>query len=268
MLKELFEKVVDESRKAVSVDQSLKIVPLPGRSDYMIAERTEHGIEVTREKPDIPYRNHKLDSVAEIRGAIEAFKSDDDADLRVWVGSEAVTVILDDMGVRKNRLICPLAYTDEFAQLHGLRSQTFPQKALVRLLQVDLAAAATESSEELRQACKVLNNKVVTTSRGVQERSRVSLGRDLEAEIVSDSGSIPDRITFAVEVFNDPALRKRYTVEVTVEQDPTDMAFMLLPKVRDLVNAEMEERQRIREILDPEVLGCPVLLGSPEPFSS
>lgn len=258
MLKELYDAVIAQAHKSMTAAGRVGILELPGCREKRVIDA---GGRLEAYMPDFPRRNHVLHSVAEIGPLRELFA---DGRIVVWVGREAVTVILNDQDYRDDRVVCPFEYTDEFALLSGLREQEFGQKALIRLLRCDLAAAATESSQQLLQVVKVISTKVLATGHGnFAEKNRSSMGKDIEAEVVSDRGDIPDLVRFRTRVFKDPALLREYEFTCQVEIEPQTQTFMLLPNMREIEQAEFEQRQRVRELLAETQMQ--VFLGEPSP---
>ncbi len=263
MLKELLTGITDLAQKAAKVDRHIHITKLDGKKEYLLTMQ-DGGGKVTHEArlPDHPPRRHALHSVSEIGGMVEHFHNENPETLIVaWIGREQVTIVIDDDGFRENKIVCPQTYTPEFSLLTEMREQEYTQKELVRLLRVDMATAETESSAELLRVARVINTKVFQTGHGVIEKTRASLGKDIEAEVRSDAGDIPDEVKFRINVYDDPALQTIYSVTCRVEIDPQAGTFFLLPVAKELQLFEQQEKQRIRELLQD--VNCPVFLGEP-----
>lgn len=267
MLKDLFESIVSFANKAnatKSIKDTVQFTEVPGDQQYIVTTvDDEMGITHEWRDKESPWRNHSLESVGDIQKLVEAMQLRvEDADPVVWIGQGRVTIILDDKGIRRHRVRCEQHYTEEFSLLSKLREKEFSQRDLLRLLRVDLASAATESSEVLRKAAKVINSRVLSTTHGTVVKNRESMGREIDSEVISADGDIPDTVQFRCEVFDDPAFRKIYTFTVRVELDPKEVTFHLLPLVRELRDAENEQRQHIQSLLSS--LTCPVFLGEPD----
>lgn len=146
----------------------------------------------------------------------------------VWYDHQAVTLVLDDAGHRVETATLSLEESDVFKVIRSLREQKrwLEQKPFIRLLRIDLARTLDPVMllDKVRRV--KFDNGVATT--GEITRNRESLGREITSKVEA-GGEIPEEVTLSVPVYKTQGETDRYPLRCTVEVDPAQGAFQLLP---------------------------------------
>lgn len=183
-----------------------------------------------------PPRDHHAGSLSEVVALANRFAGSPSARPVVWYDAAAVVLVIDDAtgegldGHRVEKATLRLEPSDVFSRLVALRERPreawFDQKAFIRLLRIELAGALPPVAL-LNTVRKVrFENGVTTTS---EKRSqRESLGREITSQVSADA-ELPEEVTLNVPVYKTPGESERYPLRCTVEVEPGDGTFRLLP---------------------------------------
>lgn len=264
MLEEALRTLQDTAVNAAGLDKKVYVFQVPGekRKQRRLLQ-TIKGIDEQVISMDPPDRSASLHSVDQILPFLEFAQERYQYQPTVWVGTESIIVVCDDRigSHRADKAICGLSYTPEWRLLRQLHTQDFTQKQLVKLLRMELSAAATAESQELLRVARSINSKVFQVTNSASGRQSESIGKSIDAEMQSDAGDFPEVIAFSTNVYDDSALQQRYTVAVDVTLNPQESTVTLTPRVAQMREFEVAEREKIKSLLDG--LNCPVFLGTP-----
>lgn len=199
-----------------------------------------------------PDRRHVLASVAQVPTFVEFATEKLNGRPSVWYDASGVRVVVvdDAPSHRADFAAVDFDHDQTFVRLSNLAGTWFPQKAFVRLLRVDLADAATESSLNLLKVSRVIGFSESTGSHGTVELGRQSLGKDIESQIRSEVGDFPDSVTLNVRIFDDPFLTRRFEITCAVDVNPREGTFNLAPLPGQLSEAVDEQVRLIGVYLD------------------
>jgi len=146
----------------------------------------------------------------------------------VWFNHQKVWIVIDDDAHRIETVELKLPPSDVFDRLDeiGDKKPKFDQKQFIRLLRVELAGTLDPVLllEKVRRL--KFENGVRTESTIV--RAQESLGRNIVSKVESD-GEIPEEVTLQVPVFKSPGPVDRHPLRCSVEVDPAEGTFRLLP---------------------------------------
>ena len=239
-LKEGLDRLVDLATKAGAVQRIDSGNPRQLR--YLAA-----GSEIVIDTEPAP-RQHKPAMVAEIIALASRFATAADAPV-VWYDQTAVCLVIDDDGNRLETATLTLETSDVFAVMERLRAKPaeawFDQKSFVRLLRIDLAGTLPPVTL-LNPVCKVRFENGEKVSGEVRSQ-RESLGREIISKVEADT-ELPEEVTLTAPVYKTAGERDSYPVRCSVEVDPMQGKFRLLPlpdeleRVRDLAVAYIGER--------------------------
>jgi hypothetical protein len=243
VLKEMIDALGDLTRKAAAP------VPVPILDPRKVSF-VVNGMQVTQDVPPTP-RDHKAGSLDEIIALANRF-GEGATDLGegqpvVWYDEEKVVLVIDDSGHRVERATLTLDTSDVFACLCRLSKarEWMDQKPFVRLLKLDLAGKV--EPPYLIDRARKLKFEATSSSTGVVQRDRESLGRNITSEVTSD-GDIPEEVLVNAPVFKTAGERDPYPVACAVETDPAMGKLRLVPlpdeveRVRQLAVASIGGR--------------------------
>lgn len=176
-------------------------------------------------------RKHTVGQITDLIELANRFGSMEDPTPRpvVWYDESAVVLVIDDDGHRLETVTFPLVTSDVFDRLRAIArgKEKFEQKAFVRLLRIDLAGTLDPVMllEKVRRV--KFENGVQTV--GSVAKQRESFGRSITSEVSTDGGDLPDEVTLSVPVYKTMGQREAYPLRCSVEVDPGEGTFRLLP---------------------------------------
>ena len=263
MIREAMELFKDQVAGAAGAKGKVELLDVPGDPrHYMIV--SADGTHTIAEKSPPP-RVHSLDTIDAVIEYVTWAETNLTGDPTVWFDGETIRVILDDAddSQRINRVSCELAYTPTWKKIDWLGEQWLAQKAFVRLLRITLADAATESSQQLLRVARVLAFSNSSAGHGKVEHGRQSLGLDIEEEVKSEAGEIPDEITLNVRIFDDPRTTRRFEIRLAVDINAREGTFNLCPVPGSVEEALEDQVNTIGGWLDHELPDVAVFRGTP-----
>lgn len=210
------------------------------------------------------FRYYSLGSVGEIAGFSEHVKNVLAAAPVLWIADNQVTITLHDSdseGERwGDRAVVPLEFTDQFKLL-----QTTPppksQKDFVKMLRQQYLMALGELATTLLPALKQITFKNNQAGRANVDRGRESMGLEVEQEVISSLGGIPDFIDLSVSVYKDPLLSLEQTIRCDLDIEVTTQTFTLTPLSGETDKAKRAVQAHLKSLLVNTEL--PVFIGSP-----
>lgn len=249
-------------REAAGAKGKVELVDVPGDKTSFGIVRPDGSIEMRARLPQP--RNVTLSTVESVADFYtHASENLDFDEASIWFAKDEIVIVLDDgdREVRRNSAICTLETTEEWDSLLLAGENWYPQKQFVRMLRNTFGPCATDSSRRLLQTARIIAFNQSVAGHGKVELGRESLGRDIEAEVRSEAGDIPEEITLNVRIFTDPYTTARHEIRCLVDVNAREGTFNLAPLEGDLNDALEVETVRIVDRLKQS--GGPVFLGSP-----
>jgi hypothetical protein len=190
-----------------------------------------NGEQLTVEIP-APPREHQVSELDDLIRLAARFAGEKDLPKTmtpvVWYDADEIVLVLDDDGHRVEKATMDLQFSDVFKVLVALRRD--PKAAwksprdFVRLIRIELAGAFGDNLL-LNAVRKVrFDNGVATTAEN--SRNRESLGKTLTSTLDVE---VPEAVTLDVAVFNSCGVTWTFPVRCTVETNPLEGNFQLLP---------------------------------------
>lgn len=262
-------RIQDMAVEAAGIKNKIAIVEPPGsdkeRGYWLFCENED---PVYHEFAS-PYRRHtlrKLDQVPQyVAYAVEKLA----ATPVVWFSETGVSIILDDKPDSQRRDYAQLAFTTtpEAQMIIGWvadeGSPEFSQKDLIKLLRTTLSACETSESLQLLRIVRDLESKTRTGARGRIGHGQESLGRDIENEVTSAIGEIPEATQFRLRLLDDPLLTATFAVQCAIEIDPQTLTIELFPRADDVREAVDATHAIIGDYLRRECAETPLFYGNP-----
>jgi hypothetical protein len=180
-----------------------------------------NGMQVTQDVPPTP-RDHKAGlSRRDHRAGESVRETSRGGSPVVWYDDEKVVLVIDDAGHRIERATLPLETSDVFACLTKLAKgrEWMDQKPFVRLLKLDLAGMVEPAF--LLERARKLKFEATSSTTGVVQRDRESLGRNITSEVTSD-GDIPEEVLVNAPVFKTAGEREPYPGRLLGRDGPGD----------------------------------------------
>ena len=261
--RETLELIQTTAQKADGANGKVKTVELPepdGRYLIVKADGTHELVE--RQPPD---RRHTLLHISEVGQFTKHAAETWNIGPSVWYDADTVTILIDDGpgDRRRHRAAVHLTHTEEFEFINSLnREDWLTQKQLVAMLRIHLADCLGERGGETLRILRSINFGATTSGHGNVEHGRESLGRELESEIRSDLGEIPEVIPLAVRVYDDPSLPQRGAIRCALEIDAGRGVFQFIPMPADLREIQDEALDQIGALLESDV-DAPLFRGTP-----
>lgn len=206
-------------------------------------------------------RGHKPGDLDALVALANHFAEDPENAPVVWFDEEAVVVVVNDHD-RVERATLTLETSDVFARLESLAASKakFDQKQFVRLLRIELAGTL-DPVVLLNPVRKVKFTNESSVS-GEVRKGKESMGRDITSRVEAD-GEPPEEVTLSAPVYKTPGERDRYPVRCSVEVDPADGTFRLLPFPDELERVKAMAVASVAERLASELKGVPSYHGKP-----
>lgn len=262
MIAEALKLLLDTAADAAGSKDKATVLPLPLEPRIYAVVSPDGSVEYRSAAP--PIRQHKIHGIDEVAGFVQFTEDDLSNKPTVWFSGSGVSVVMEDTDTdpRDDRATVKLERTQAHATLAAIGKSWFPQKEFVRLLRITLADAATDETLNLLRVVRVLSFSESIAGHGKIEHGRQSLGRDIEAEVKSDAGELPETVAFNVRLYTDPGLTQRFQVVFAVDVNPKDGTFNLSPLGESLTDAVDAQVEAIGERLRAAVK-CPVFRGEP-----
>ncbi len=262
MLADALRFLFDEGKKAAGSANQATILELPGLPGMFAIVNAAGDLKEYDKFP--PKRLHTLGSVAEVKPFVDFAAETLDASPSVWYSEDGIVVVLTDdkMSQRDDQAKVTFEPTQTHETLRAIGERWFPQKDFVRLLRVTLADAATDSTRHLLAVSRVLGFSSSTAGHGTVQLGRQSLGKDIEDQVTSEVGDLPDEVVFNARLFTDPNMTRRFAIRCAVDVDARNATFNLAPLAEAFEDAVDEHLALLGQELSGE-LECPVFRGRP-----
>lgn len=181
----------------------------------------------------------------------------------IYFSKDRVVCVVDDSlgSHRQDLAIVNLTITPEFEVLQTLGKQQFTQKEFISLLRVTLDDCKTPDVAKLISTCRAVDFSSKTTGSSSVGHGRESLGMDIQEEVISKAGEIPEEVSLNVRPYQDRALQQRHQVKCMVDLDVKQGLFKLTPLPADIQNLFDSEMEFLERILGE--CTCPIHYGSP-----
>lgn len=140
-------------------------------------------------------------------------------------------------------------------------TENISQKKLLRLLRVNLKTALGELGNTLIPAISSIRWENGTRVSSQVGSDRESMGREINSEIRSLAGEIPDEIVLNLRLSRDPATPGRYPVRCVLQIDSSLHSFSLLPMAGELDRAWSDFERNLFDIVSEVAGDIPVILG-------
>jgi hypothetical protein len=229
-------------------------IPDPLAKRYMVGSQV-----VKVDLPAAP-KQHSVYSLGDFVAMAEEYH-DEYPGACVFVRSDAVVCVLDNIGHRVTRFVFTMEASDVWATVGGM-SNWKNQKDFIRLLKIDLAGCLPEN-QLLDTIRKIKFENGVTVTQEVK-KNRESLGREITSKVESPL-DIPDYVLLTVPVYKSLGEREVYGIKCSMEVDPTRTdAFRLAPLPDEIERVQYLAIDSILERLKVQLPeGVPCYYGSP-----
>lgn len=224
------------------------------------------GGQVVEVECAVPPRDHAVKNLNDVVALANRFATPEEMGVPVvWYDEAEVVLVLDDAGHRVETATIQLVKSAPFAFLEELatRKPWMNQKDFVRLLRISLANTGDQTTRLLAAVRDVRFENGATTT-GRLARDQESLGRTITSAVKSTAGEIPEDVTIFVSVYTTPGANVEVGVRCSVEVEPADGTFRLLPLPDELTRVQKIVMDAIRAALIeglPE--GVPAYHGRP-----
>lgn len=202
-----------------------------------------------------PPRAHHAGCLGEIIALANRFKDEpvtgaisEPEEPVVWYDGSRVVLVIDDGGHRIETATLTLETSDVFARLERLNKEKpwLDQKSFVRLLRIELAR--TLDPVVLLDKVRKLKFENGSITSGHVGRGSESLGREITSK-VHQGEDIPEEVTLSCPVYKTPGETEAIGVRCSVEIEPTNGTFRLLPLPDELEMVRHVAVSRIGERL-------------------
>jgi hypothetical protein len=252
---------------AAGADKKAVVLPLSGApfAPYLLVDKD--GAVTQKNYPGSPRKN-RLGSVAEVVNYVDALKDVKESDrTTVWYDKSGVVVLInDDFATNdfRDRAFVPLRESKELAFVRSLadqENQFWDQKDFVSICRIKLAQCFGLEPSFLSIA-RSITFAASEQGHGTIGKSRESLGLEIENEVRSDMGEVPDEVQLQIRIFDDASILTRRTVRCAFDVKPRGpMRLMpLAGEIEAAVDAELESIGDMLRVSCP----VPVFHGSPD----
>lgn len=213
----------------------------------------EPGVEGYKEV-ELP-RNRQL-AVESIDGIVAAVKLAIDrynGKPTVFVSVDGIVVSFDESDGSQftQNAIYRHKWSPQWQRILGLvGGETFSIDDVRKLLRVEMRACSTTSSEKLAAALVKMSAKTSATVGSTRESNRETLGRDVESEVRSDAGEIPNSFVFEVRPSMDVLLTRKFDIDVSVDVSPRNLDHELTAEAVDVENAINETLEAAQQLIE------------------
>lgn len=216
----------------------------------------------------IAARNYVADSQADfiaqvlhLHGRVTPSGMPSEAGVVMFAGG-AMVAVLNECGMRNQRVTHGMQYSSAFRALKDLDSTYLTQGDMHRIMRTSLAGIAPT------EFTTFLSN--IKLSRSVESEGQIAVGsesirRDVKASMAG-AGFVPDRVKFSTNVYldHDGDVENIEPFEFALEIDYANAKLALLPLADCLAKARRRTDIRVRDELDKALrpIGVRAFLGS------
>lgn len=257
--------IQDTAIASSGAKDKVQLVPVPGSKIGEFAAVKPNGefefCVPTREP--VP-RKHGLLTVGQVGTFVKYATENLDAKPIVWYGTDGVHVVLNDgkTSLREDVAFVSLRRTKAHDYLIIAADNYLPQKQFIRLLRLKLSDCLRDDEGRLIKILRLLNFKEGQTGYGKVEQGRESMGHDIEAEVTSDMGPIPEEITLSVRLYDDVCLQSRFPIRCDIDINAREGLLSLAPMAGALEKAVEDQMTALGSLLESDC-DCEVFYGKP-----
>lgn len=252
--------------EAAGAEGKVKIVNAPELGDgKLIIVRHNGDYDFAEKQSPRVHTFGTLESVADwVQYATDALKQSP----VIWVNADKIRVVPDDTVTKsaKDNLSYTLIQTPEYQLIQKLAKGEvlFDQKPFVRMLRTELWDCLDPvKRDNWIKTFRSLRSKTDMQGRSETGTGRESLGMDIISQASSDYGDIPEEMTLAVRLFQDPTLAARQAITMDLELTTNTFKFSLSPRLPDLAEALENELSDIVKWLQGKLPSTEIFRGTP-----
>lgn len=261
-LTEALKFISKQAEVAASAATKIAVIGLPGEPPgvYGIV-KADGTFEKVKALPSA--RSHHLIRVDQIPDFIKDARDRLQAKPTVWFDEAGVIVLLDDTAESARQSIAKVEFNKsaQFEVIESCGDSWRDPKQFVAWIRAELLDTLRNAKASM-QLFKSLSFRVEETGKSNLSQGRESIGREVDAEISSEFGELPELLVFEAKVFSDPSLVRRQPIECSLDVDPRKCLLKVQPLAGQLQKAIDEELAGIGELLKSSV-DCPVYHGRP-----
>ncbi len=208
-------------------------------------------------------RNHSVDQIEDIIRLANRFDGEEGCSPVVWYDEDAVVLVIDDAENRLDQARFDLKTSNVFDKIRELREDKtyYSQKDFVRLLRIELAG--TLQPGILLDRVRKIRWETTDARTGEVTRNRESLGREINAKVDS-TADIPEEVVLEAPVYSSRGERALYGFHCSVEVEPLNQTFRLMPLPDEIERVQQLAVQSIGERLAESLNeGIPAYYGNP-----
>lgn len=241
----------------VRVKERVALLDLPD-NQYSIIDKDGDLGEIKR-KPQPP-RSHRLESLDDVIRYVKSRVMAGETPV-VWVDGWDLVVTNDADRLRNDRAVTALEFSSVWTIVNDLPETGYSQPDMIRLLKIALARAV---DKKFRVALLNMVRKMKTV-----EANNIGQGSgSFEAGITStatDATDWPDSLTITTKLYEDPLLKRTFTVEVDFEAtvNSRQYPFVLTAIADDLTRAKQDAQAEILDVLRGSLENVNVFAGCP-----
>jgi hypothetical protein len=211
----------------------------------------------TRLIREVPTRNHRIHSVADIKPFLDYTVETIDSAPCVWIGEDGIQITLDDTAesARKDCARLTFETSAEAKFLTGLKGEQFTQGQFLKLCRVKLCDCFTSVDDRLRW---------ISMLKTVSRESTLSQGTQANYTTNKVEAEWPEFLILNIRVFEDPYLNTQppHQVRIHVEVGATGQ-FELIPNAADMKAATDAEIAYLTDHLRATAKDYPIFRGQP-----
>jgi hypothetical protein len=262
-LSEAITAISELSARAEGAKDKVQFLSVPGDPRAYAAVKPDGTHELCY--PPHPPRDHTFRSVDQIIPFVQDATTRLPCSPSVWYSDKGIVILLEDHALEldaRPKATVPLSPSPEFVAL--LRECKSPQERLPKQFIHWVREYLIDSIPHVEDFLKLLRSIKVNTSESGHVRTgqgRESIGREVDAEVSSEIGQIPEQLVCEIRVFDDPSIKRRVPVRCILDVNPRTCELTCTPLATDLKEAADTELANIAELLS--TLDCPVYFGSP-----
>ena len=264
-LAEALQFTAEQAEKAAGASNKVQVLDLPcepkGVYGLVKADGTFQRI-VAGASP----RGHALHRVDQIVDFVQDARDRLSAKPTVWYSRKGVQVLLVDDSLEANlqsRATINFAFTPQFELIRSCADSSpwHDPKQFCLWIRSKLIDCLRDGREIL-SIMKDLRFNVQNFGKSIIGQGRESIGREVDAEVTSEFGDLPDDLFFDVRVIDDPSLLRRQAIQCALEVDPQKGLMRVVPLAGQIQNALDAELEGIGSLLK-STLDCPDYHGVP-----
>ena len=245
--------LIQETAKRADIIRTLRI----GTDDLILTPGGAHEWRAAI----TPSRRHETAALASFIAAVKWYDQED-MQPSIWVADGQVVAVMDDLpsDYRRHQIRMPLQLSEPLLQISTLSDLARPPAECRRLLKRKLWKAVDQS------VVSILSGVLFSGTDGEQNEHQ-TLGRQVERQVHSGAGDVPEIITATVPVFSNPDLQVEANVALACDVDFEKRGFAIYPLPGEVDAAIALGLDFVREQLIAAFSDEYVFAGMPESFA-